>query len=117
MQIANITNTLFFASRMRTGSKVVSPTNKQSEVSSLQNGTKDALYENINGFLNKKYDKAVYLQNFIENMKNLNDLSDFDNIEHDYISTMMMTLDSVDDFEDISDGYLNWVIRNLCSRK
>ena len=114
MYVFGITNTAFTAARHQTSTVVKLPKN---DVQHVVKSGKEELYENINDFMNKKYDKNEYIHNFIESVNNIDNFSEFNTIERDYIRNLMMALDSADNYDDIPDGYLRWFMNNLLERK
>ena len=112
MHIFNITNTTFSS-----GMAAAYHTNPIKQNSDNANAAQKVLYEDIKNFMDKNYDKNVYIKNFLKSIKNSNNNAQFSNIEQDYIRTIMMTLDSAESIDDIPDGYLKWLMNNLLARK
>ena len=114
MYISGITNTAFAAGRYQTAT-IIKP-QKDNTLNAVKSA-KEELYENINSFMNKEYDKNEYIHNFTESVNNIDNFSEFNKIERDYIRNLMMALDSADNYDDIPEGYLMWLMNNLLERK
>lgn len=114
MHIFGITSTTFTSGSYQAVSAAQSP---KRDMQIAVKSAKDELYENISGFMNNKYDKNEYIHNFVESVNRIDNFSEFNKIERDYISNLVMTLDSAENYDDIPDGYLKWLMNNLLEMK
>lgn len=88
--------------------------------SAMVQNSRDEFYTNINGFLNKDYDKKEYLKLFSENVNKIKTNKEanlFSSTEKKYINDLLMTMDLADKLERISDKYLTESMTTLLKTK
>ena len=71
--------------------------------------TKESFYQQIEGFLNKKYSKEKYLKMFSDGISEIskqNSIQEYSSIERKYINNLVSIIDMSDNLKKIPDNYL-----------
>lgn len=82
--------------------------------------TKDSFYSQIEGFLNKQYDKKKYLKLFSDGVDKIvkqNGMSEYTSVERKYISNLLSIMDMSENLSKIPDNYLKTSMENLLKYK